>query len=135
MGKQAVAASVIISLFAFVGCKPDLLIEDMEIMWDADHKEAKASIANEGRADAGNFMVYFNADEDPVSPNHRPQVRFNVEELAKGATTELHADFAPLAHPDNNQLGNVYQITLLVDPKMMVSESNEDNNQREIPLP
>jgi len=30
-------------------------------------------------------------------------------------------------HPDNSNLANVYKITVLVDPKGMVKESNENN--------
>ncbi|VAX32735.1 hypothetical protein MNBD_NITROSPIRAE02-1490, partial [hydrothermal vent metagenome] len=92
-------------------------------------------IANIGNKDAGTFMVYFNGDEDPESPNHRPQVRYNIPGLAKGAAITLDADFAPLAHPDNNYLRNVYKITVLVDPKGMVKESNENNNVKEFMLP
>lgn len=80
-------------------------------------------------------MVYFNGVEDPVSPNRRPQVRNNIPTLAKGNSIILEADFAPLAHPDNNNLGNVYKILVLVDPKNTIEERNENNNEKEVPIP
>jgi len=32
-------------------------------------------------------------------------------------------------HVDNDSLRRVYQISVLIDPKGMVKESNEDNNE------
>lgn len=128
-------AFTLLPLFAFVGCAPDLVVKNVDVTWDAANKKAEAKIANIGNGDAGNFMVYFNGDENPVSPNRRPQVSHNVPGLAKGASITLYADFAPLAHPDNNNLGNVFKITVLVDPKGMVKESNENNNTQEKPIP
>ncbi len=55
--------------------------------------------------------------------------------FAKGASITLNADFAPLAHPDNNNLGNVNKITVMADLKGMVKESNENNNTKEKPVP
>lgn len=115
-----------------VGCAPDLIVKDLNVTWDAVNKTATAEIANIGNQDAESFMVYFNGEEAPVSPNHRPQVRHNVPALAKGGSTILEADFTPLAHPDNDNLGNVYKILVLVDPKNTVEESNENNNEKEM---
>jgi subtilase family serine protease len=125
---------ILIPLLAFMGCKPDLTVRDLNVTWDDANKKASAEIANIGNDDAGQFMVYFNADESPVSPNRLPQVRFNMPGLAKGASTTLVADFAPLAHPDNSYLGNVFKIRVLVDPKSTVDESNENNNTIEAPI-
>lgn len=115
--------------FAFVACKPDLIVKDVTVTWDATCKKATAEIRNIGNAHAGEFMVYFDGEESSVSPNHRPQVRHNVPGLARGASIVLEADFAPLAHPDNNNLGNVHSILVIADPKNMVDEIREDNNQ------
>ncbi len=125
---------VFILVFLVVGCKPDLVVKNLNVTWDAANKKAKAEIANIGNKDAGSFMVYFNGVEDPVSPNRRPQVRNNIPALAKGNSIILEADFAPLAHPDNNNLGNVYKILVLVDPKNTVEESNENNNEKEVAI-
>lgn len=131
---KILAYILILLLFALVGCAPDLVVRDLDVTWDEVNKEAKAEIANIGNKDAGNFMVYFNGDENPESTNHRPQVRHNVPGLAKGASAILEADFGPLAHPDNNHLGNIYKIRVLVDPKGMVEESNENNNVKEFAI-
>ncbi len=128
-------ALTFILLSALVGCAPDLTVKQLDVTWNAADKKASAEIENIGNKNAGNFMVYFNGDEMPESANHRPQVRHNVPGLNKGASTILEADFAPLAHPDNNNLGNVNKITVLVDPKGMVNESNENNNTQEFPIP
>lgn len=120
----------LLPLFALVGCMPDLTVKNLDVTWDASNKKAEAKIANIGNRDAGNFMVYFNGDENPESGNHRPQVRHNVPGLAKRASIILDANFAPLAHPDNNNLGRIFKITVLADPKGMVKESNEHNNTR-----
>ncbi len=126
---------LLILMFVFVGCKPDLAVKDLNVTWDDTNKEATAEIANIGNKDAGEFMVYFNAEEDPVSPNYRPQVSHRVDGLARGTSLILEADFAPLARPENNYLGNVYKILVLVDPKNIVEESNENNNEKEVSLP
>jgi hypothetical protein len=113
---------------AGAGCAADIVVDQVTIDWIAPNKTAEATITNAGNADAGEFLVYFNADEFPESRNHRPQIRHTVTSLGAGATTTLLADFAPLAHADNLYLANVYQITVIADAKKMVAESDEDNN-------
>ena len=110
------------------GCAPDLVVEQVSIDWIAPQRTAEATISNIGNQDAGEFLVYFNGDEFPVSKNRRPQIRHSVTGLNAGASTTLVADFAPLAHLDNDNLANIYQISVLVDPKKMLTESNESNN-------
>ena len=126
---------ILLPLFAIVGCAPDLVVKNLDVTWDAASKMAEAKIVNIGNKDAGKFMVYFNGDENPVSPNHRPSVGHNVPGLAKGDSIKLKADFALLAHPDNSNLENVFKITVLVDPKKMVKESNENNNTQGKAIP
>lgn len=118
------------------GCA-DLVVSHVEVNWSGANRTARAEIANVGNRRAGPFLVYFDADENPVSQNHRPQVRHQVDGLAPGASVQLEANFAPLAHPDNHDLANVYQITVIADPKKMVKEWDEANNTRSehIPLP
>lgn len=111
------------------GCA-DLVVEHVDVNWAGTNRISDATIKNRGLRRAGPFLVYFNADENPVSPNHRPQVIRRVDSLASGASIQLSADFAPLAHQDNANLGNVYQITVIADPKDMVKEWNEGNNER-----
>ena len=125
----------VVLLFICAKCKPDLVVKDLNVTWDENNKKATAKIVNIGCENAGNFMVYFNCEEDPVSSNHRPQVSHNIAGLARGASIYLTADFAPLAHPNNNNLGNVFKITVTVDPKNMVDESDENNNVQETPIP
>jgi len=128
MNRKEVLVPLVLLLLITVACKPDLVVKDVTVTWDAANKKVKAEIANIGDADAGEFLVYFDGDEQPVSQNHRPQVRTSVPGLARGQSMVLDADFAPLAHPDNNNLGNIFQITVRADPKSNVSESNENNN-------
>lgn len=121
-------------LLTITGCGTtgvDLVVNRLD--WDPGTKVAEVEIANVGSDDAGAFMVYVNADEFPESRNHRPQIRHNVPGLGANDNLVLQADFAPLAHPDNDHLGNVYQITALADPKSMVSETNEENNFERTP--
>jgi hypothetical protein len=134
MKYMVVLLAVSISL-GMVGCKPDLTVESLDITWDETEKSAMAEISNIGNADAGKFLVYFNPEEDPVSSNHRPQVSVPVPSLAKGVTITINADFEPLAHPDNDSLANVFKVVVIADPKNMVEESNEANNEMEQPLP
>ena len=134
MNEAGFRALILTMMFAFLGCAPDLVVKDLDVTWDASNKVAKAEIANIGNRNAGNFLVYFNAEEDPISPNRRPQVSHNIPNLAKGNSITLEADFAPLAHPDNNNLGNVKNIRVLADAKNMVREKNENNNKKEVPL-
>lgn len=103
---------VVFLLFASTGCAPDLVVKNLDVYWGGSSKKARAEIANIGNEDAGEFLVYFNGNENPVSPNRRPQVRHNVPGLAQGDLVVLDSNFAPLAHSDNNNLGNVYKITV-----------------------
>lgn len=111
-----------------MGCGPDLIVNNLEVTWDGNNKKAVVEVINAGNRDAANFMVYFNGDEYPESKNHRPQVRHNVPGLGQGDSIILEADFAPLAHPDNYNLDNIYQVTVLADPKQVVDETDENNN-------
>ena len=128
---KCMVALVVASLC--VGCAPNLVVERVTVDWNAPNRSAQATITNAGNRDAGEFLVYFNADEFPESTNRRPQISHTVPTLGAGASITLSADFAPLAHPDNSNLGNVYQVTVLADPKSWVGESNEeDNRDREL---
>lgn len=122
-----------ILLLAFLSGCADITVESVNVTWNDDTKTAVAVIHNNSLFSADEFMVYFDADESPVSQNHRPQVSHKVNSLAGGASVTLTADFAPLAHADNSQLDNVYQITVRADPKDQVREYNEDNNIDSVP--
>jgi hypothetical protein len=128
MSRQKTWIVLLVAIFLGTGCAPDLVVDQVNIDWTAPTKSAQATITNIGNQDAGEFLVYFNGDEFPMSRNRRPQIRHTVAGLGAGASITLAADFTPLAHPDNNDLGNVYGITVLADPKNMVSESDEENN-------
>ena len=139
--KATTLASVSVLLFLLAGCDdgpaPDLVVSNVEATWDVTDRFAisatvTAEIANVGNEGAGAFMVYFDANEDPVSPNRRPQRSYNVPGLAEGASLVLDPDFGPLAHADNGYLANVHSVTVRVDPKRMVAESNERNNVKEV---
>ena len=140
--KVFVKFSLFLLLLLFLaGCKADLTVVNPGANWDdttgpnVGNKSAKARIKNIGLKDAGMFMVYFDAEENPVSQNHRPQVSHQVDGLVKGAYIDLGANFAPLAHHDNAYLANVYKIVVIADSKGMVEELNENNNRKEIPVP
>lgn len=111
-------------------CCPDLVVTQHIVTWDTTNKSAHTRIENVGNAAAGPFMVYVDGEETPESANHRPQVRHSRDFLAPGDSFELHSDFLPLAHPDNQQLSNVHHLRVIVDPKSMVKECKEDNNER-----
>lgn len=125
-----ISALMLLLVFFCAGCKPDLVVNKVDVIWDAGNKRAVAEIANIGCRDAGRFPVYFDGDESPVSPRDLPQRILYVPGLAKGATVTLDADFAPLARPTNYNLTNVYQVTVTVDPKNIINESNETNNRK-----
>jgi len=116
---------------------PDLTVINVVVDWDWDTtiKQAKAEIANIGDKDAENIMVYFNAEENPVSPNYRPQLQGSIPSLAIGDSIWLDADFDPLKRSENNYLGNVYKICVIADPKHLIKEKNENNNEMCFTLP
>jgi hypothetical protein len=143
MKRSILLVLFILGIVLFSACKPcppylpcpkcpDIIVS-ATVNWDNINKLVNVTVTNIGNAPADNFSVYINADENPVSPNHRPQDRRNVNELAAGASIPLPvSDFTPLAHPDNNNLNNVYAITVIADPKNMVAECDslgEFNNQ------
>ena len=142
---RIITSLIVITLILVVtGCcnKPDLTVDPLmptDIIWAAGEDGEKVVtnivIKNIGHADAGEFMVYINAEEDPVSPSDRPQFREHIEGLSAGETMELGPfDFGPKATANNDYLANVKSILVLVDPKGMVSESNENNNETELGL-
>jgi len=128
MKKIVILAAFFASIVCLVGCAPDLMVSDLKVTWNDTEKMAVAEISNTGKEDAGAFTVHFNGDELPVSSNWRPQVIHSLPGLTQGESIVLEANFGPLAHPDNMNLANVYQVSVLVDPNNMVEESNEGNN-------
>jgi hypothetical protein len=117
---------------------PDIVVS-AAVAWNGASKLVNVMVSNIGNAPAGNFLVYVNAEENPVSQNHRPQISHQVSALEAGASIELPlSDFTPLEHPDNHNLQNVYAITVIADPKGMVAECDsigELNNRVTITLP
>ncbi len=111
---------------------PDLQISNGSVDWA--NKTVTAEIINNGDFPVfDEFLVYFDAEESPVSGNYRPQITRMVTALpmAIGETRSFPLiDFATLARPENNNLGNVYQIRVIVDPKNQIFEKNENNNDR-----
>lgn len=111
---------------------PDLVVTEHAVTWTSIQKSALTRVANQGDTAAGPFLVYVNGEEDPESSNHRPQVRHSIPGLAVGGSVDLVSDFAPLAHVDNHQLANVRSVHVFVDPKNMVVESDETNNEQTV---
>lgn len=125
---------LLLTLVFFHSCckKPDLIVEDLEVTWTDTQQEVSFNVHNVGKGDAGEFLVYVNPKEDPESTNHRPQLRETITELAAGEIVEFNnLDLSQLAHPDNNMLGNVYEIVVLADPKGQIDECEEENNSAE----
>src|SRR5689334_9492250 len=129
-GKCFVGFIVLALLSGLEGCEqsPDLVASGMDVTWADTTHQVRAYVTNMSSSSAGSFLVYFDADEDPESTMDRPQVRLSVPELAGWATVTLDADFSPLASAHNAQLGNVKKITLRVNPKRQIAETNEQNN-------
>lgn len=122
--------SLAATMLLVAGCwAPNLIVRNPMVVWNETSKVASAEVANVGNLAAGEFLVYFNGDENPESQNHRPQVRHQVAGLAPGGAVQLTADFGPLAHADNANLGRVHQITIIADPKNAVRERREDDNE------
>ncbi len=137
---KSILSTLAVALAVFgVACAPDLVVRDLEeedVVWNGERKVKKVVVENVGNKSAGEFYVYVNAEEDPVSPNDRPQFREHVAGLGAGDTIELGPyDFGPKATANNAYLANVKSILVMVDPKGMVKESNEDNNNTEYTFP
>ena len=125
-------------MFMLSSCcqNPDLVIKNLEVDWNSNTQQVSFELHNIGTTDAGTFMVYINLEEDPESPNHRPQRREEVTGLAAGEMLEFtDLDLSYLAHSDNNLLGNVKAIEVLADPKNRIPECKEDNNAERKELP
>ena len=127
--RPLVSLSVVVVAASIVGCaQTNLVARGLGVEWHGNVRTARAYVVNDGDAASGPFLVYFDADENPVSSNYRPQVTREVPGLAAHERIVLDADFAPLGRAENAQLANVRAITLRVDPKEAVSESKEDDN-------
>ena len=133
--KRIESLSLIICVVFFLfGCAPDLTVRHLGVNWDEANKKAKAEIRNKGNKNAGSFKVHIKGVEIPESSTHKPELSFDVARLNKGDTISLEADFAPLSHPDNNNLVNVQKIRVVADPENSVKESSEGNNVKEISI-
>jgi hypothetical protein len=130
------AAAILLTMCKCPPCAD--LVPSASVSWDESTKQVNVTVYNTGAAVAKGFMVYINADENPTSENHRPQIRHRVDSLAACSSITLPlSDFTPLAHIDNSNLENVYQVTVVVDPKNEVIECKscgENNNTITIPL-
>lgn len=124
----------ILAALLCAGCA-DLTVRDTQVVWTSDIKLAAATIANVGLRSSGPTAVYFDGDENPVSPNYRPQVQADLEPLAPGQSVVRVADFTSLARAENAFLGNVRSVTVRVDPKNLIRESSETNNTGQAPVP
>ncbi len=140
--KKLASIVFLLAVVAFLQmCKcppcPDL-VPSVSVQWNENSKLVYVTIHNTGTGSATNFLVYVNADENPESSNHRPQIMHKVDLLEGCSSITLPiSDFSPLAHPDNSYLDNVFQITVIVDPKGMVKECDgcgENNNEVSVPL-
>ena len=76
-------AATLLVLFSCAGCAPDLIVKDLSVNWDPTNKKTAATIANVGKNDAGDFLVYTNGDEAPTSQIYRPQIVQTVPRLKK----------------------------------------------------
>ena len=113
----------------------NLVARGMDVRWAGPAHTVKAYISNPSAQAAGPFLVYFDADEDPTSDRDRPQVAVEVAGVAAHSTVEVDADFSPLATTANALLSRVKWITLRVDPKLTIVESNEQDNTLVTQLP
>jgi len=113
--------------------KADLIVYDTSINWAAANKTVTAYIINAGDTDAGPFDIHFYGEENPVSTDHLPRILKQVGSLAVGASREVIVEFAPLAHQDNNFLGNINAITIIV--KAVGDECSTNNNRASIVVP
>jgi len=133
--KMVLRICLIVLCAGFIcGCA-DLKVTQLSAVWNQNNKVARATISNIGNDNAGPFLVYFDGVERPISKLNRPQIVQEVDGLMEGEQIEIEADFAPLAHPNNNNLANVIRILVTADAKDMVKESNENNNTRAVPVP
>lgn len=128
-GTSQLARDLLIAIsLCLAGCATDLAIIDRSVQWTGTSKSASATVMNRGNLDAGPFLVYFTPEECPNSNNWRPQQSVNVPGLAAGAQVALSTSFQPLARAENAYLSRVYSVSVRVDPKNQVPESNEFNN-------
>lgn len=127
--------SVLLLLALAPSFLPNLTARGMDVTWDASTKKATGYIMNGPNGAVGPFMVYFDAEEDHVSPQDRPQVRILVEGLVQSQVKAITADFAPLSTSANAHLRRVRRITLRVDPKKQISEFSESDNALTTQLP
>jgi subtilase family serine protease len=108
-------------------CLPDLLVKDHTTENVGANYNVHVTVINEGCAASGECLVYCNAISmtPPVGENEiRAQQSWILEELIPGQTATHTFSF------NAQMLGNqtVGLIEILVDAKVMVRESNEDNN-------
>jgi hypothetical protein len=114
-----------------IGClKPDLVVEGVQVKWDAVDKRVAAQIRNLGGGTADDVDVYFTLSECPASSNYRPQTTHTIPSLGPGETATLESDFAPLARAENANLANVRAVVVSADPKNLIDEGREDNNEK-----
>lgn len=133
--RNTIALAALTTLLA-TGCteKPDLIVDHIVTQsWTNDQKMTNVALKNIGAARANDIRVYINLEEDPVSPNHRPQFVRVIEFLEPGQQVSYsvfwnHPD-SGLQHEDNSFLGNATAVLVEIDPKDEIDEINELNNR------
>jgi len=146
MKKVFFYALSLLTIMFLSSCKcpkcPDKCVDltgHVAVRWDMNSKLVNVTVVNLGTLHAGPFKVYVNADENPVSPSNQLQIIHNINGLDPGASFNLQvSDFAMLATDENNALGNVAGITVIIDPKGAVAECDSvarKNNVIKVALP
>ena len=131
------ACSLLVFLSACDSNGPDLIVDHISVTnWDNSEMRSNVAIKNIGNETAQNVRVYFNLEEDPESSNHRPQYSKVVDNILpneqKSWSVFWNHPVNGLQHPDNQNLGNVTGITIIVDPKSEIVELDEANNSMSV---
>ena len=106
---------------------PDLTFFDYDISVDGTNAILKLTVTNIGKRKSGETYVYFNAI-DTTPPPGKNEVRIqHIKDLPPLDPNQKHSyDFKlTLLQINDNQIN---KIDVLIDPKNLVREINENNN-------
>ena len=122
---------VVILMMAFIGCQPNLVVQDAQI--DFAEKTVQVFVKNIGDKDAGEHLTYIEINDVSASNSLKPQTQFSAKVSGIAVGNSWNSGPIPFSDFSSHRGLDLYSLTLAnlvvrADAKNMVTESNENDN-------
>lgn len=118
------------------GCKPDLTAVKATVNWNNAEQSASITIKNRGMVAAAAFDLQVILEEQDPATGPEIVHSITVNGLAAGESLEFrNLSLRHLLRPENDCLGRVAEVVVLLDPVNAIQEWNEGNNRKAVKVP